>query len=62
MHSTTGGVLGTPGYIDPYVLFRKAKFTIASDVYSFGVVILQLLTAQPAISNNFNPPMLAARY
>ena len=62
LQSTTGGVLGTQGYIDPDVLNNGTKFTTASDVYSFGVVIFQLLTAQPTISNNLNPAYLAARY
>jgi serine/threonine protein kinase len=40
-----GGILGTPGYMDPMYL-TTGKFGDKAEVFSFGVVMLELLTGK----------------
>jgi len=43
--STTGGMVGSPGYMAPEILSEK-PYTTKSDVYSFGIVLWELLSQE----------------
>lgn len=45
-HSTTGVIVGSPGYMAPELMMRPANEK--TDAFSFGVVLLEVLTGLPA--------------
>lgn len=57
LHTRTGSILGTPGYMSPEQVLGT-KTTQASDVYAFAVIVWELLTMQRYILRGPLPEVL----